>query len=132
MKTYYKRPTKEVRIVRPDSDAQEWEFWVLTPVRIGGGKRLGTRRIKSDSNGREYVNLAEMIADDLNAAGHGDLAGEFAEGEIKVRTVNGLDLVASGKWPVFAAMRKLDPKDVKAMQQAYGLTPAEAKKLEIE
>jgi hypothetical protein len=131
MKTYYQRPNKEVRIVRPDRDTQEWEFWVLTPTRIGGGKRLGTRRIKSDNSGTEHVNLAEIIIDDLRSHGHIDLADELESLETTTTVVNGLDLVASGKWPVFCAMRKLDPKNVKAMQQAYTLTPAEAKHLEL-
>jgi hypothetical protein len=131
MKTYYKRPTREVRIVRPDPDAQEWEFWVLEPKRIGGGKRLGTRRIRSDNSGNEYVNLAEIVMDDLNSHGYADLANELAGEEIHTTTVNGVDLVAAGKWHVFAAMRKLDAKDVKAMQKAYALTPVEIKKLEI-
>ncbi len=134
MKTYYKRPTKEVRIVRPDSDAQEWEFWVLEPKLIGGGKRLGTQRIRSDNSGTDYKNLAEILIDDLRAKGYADVADELEAEEGTARrtvTVQGLDLVAAGKWNAFCAIRKLDVKDVKAMQKAYALTPAEAKKLEI-
>lgn len=130
MKTYYKAPTKEVRIVRPNADEQEWEFWVLVPQRIGGGRRLGTRRIRSE-NGGEYQNLVEMLVEDLRANNHVDLAAEFEGTAVKMAEVSGLDLVATGKWPVFCAMRKIDPKNVKAMQQIYALAPAEAKKLEI-
>ncbi len=132
MKSYYKQPTKEVRIVRPDRNEEVWEFWILVPQRIGGAQRRGTRRILSENDGKEYPALVDILIDDLNSAGHKDVASELQAPAPKVVKVNGLDLVASGRWPVFASMRKLDPKDVAAMQQTFVLTPAEAKQLEID
>jgi hypothetical protein len=114
MKVFYDAPKPEVRIVKPDRTREEYEFWVLKPVRIGGARKEGVQQIRDD-NGKMFINLYEARDEALSAQGFGELAEPISPG-VKL---HGLDLVEQGRWAAFCKLRGIDPRDIQAMQKDY-------------
>jgi hypothetical protein len=112
MKVWASKPSpKEVRIVKT-SGRFEYEFWLVSAVKIGGAHKAGTSRITTDM-GTTYPNLNEAIVAYLDTMGEADYAEEFRkEAGVSPPTVNldGMDIVIAGKWLKFCELRGLDPR----------------------
>lgn len=131
MKVYWKRPAKEVRIVRPGNEGNEYEIWVLTPVCIGTALKQGTARVIVD--GTPYTNLNTAAKILLENAKEDDLAlGMRTSVRGDHYTVSGLDLVERNAWLKFCAARKINPRSTADMAKTYSLTRSELEELGLQ
>ena len=123
MKVFYSAPKHEIRIVKPDRNRQEYEFWVLIPKRVGGARKEGVQDIRAES-GHRFVNLNEACAEAASLHGFTELAEEVRTEDKHIK-LRGLDLVEQGRWVSFCKLRKLDPRDIEAMQREYKISANE-------
>lgn len=133
MKIYQKKPLRDVIIVKPDADDNEYEFWIITPVKIGGARKVGTQRIITDDN-QQFTNLNSAARYLLEQISEKELAAGlplWMKRDSKRIEVVGLDLIESGKWTEFCKLRKMDVRNTEAMGKRYFVTQDEAKQLRI-
>lgn len=127
MKVWASKPLmKEVRIVKT-AGRFEYEFWLVSAVKIGGAHKAGTSRITTDM-GTTYPNLNEAIVAYLDTIGEVEYAEEFrkeANVAPAVMAFDGMDIVIAGKWAKFCELRGLDPRNT-STKAMYKLTRAEA------
>lgn len=132
MKFYYQRPTREIRIVKPDRDDAEYEFWVLTPVRIGSARKTGTQQIQAE-DGNRFVNLQSAAIHFLEQheaeAGAGRPPKVVQPPKVERVQINGMAIVAKGKWAEFCQMRKLNLTAIEHVAKDYHLTNEELAQL---
>lgn len=126
MKVWTARPPqKEVRIVKTQGRL-EYEFWLITAVKIGGAKRMGTSRIATDM-GTTVPNLHEAIISYLDALGDEEYAEELRkDANLPAPTVptDGMDIVIAGKWAQFCELRGLHARET-SPKQVFKLSRAE-------
>ena len=106
MKAYYKRPKKELLIVRPNNEGDEYEFYILVPKLVGSAVRAGTQRILY--NGNQYTNLNGAFRQALQDSGDLDMVGEIDPWVKKPDAkmlISGVDLVARNAWLPFCKLR---------------------------
>lgn len=133
MKIYQKKPQRDVIIVKPDADDNEYEFWIITPVMIGGARKVGTQRVITDDN-QQFTNLNSAARYLLENANEPELAAAqplWMKRDTKRIEIVGLDLIESGKWAEFCKLRKMDVRNTDAMGKRYFLTQDEAKNLKV-
>lgn len=121
-----KPPEKEVRIVKT-AGRLEYEFWLVTAVKIGEAHKMGTSRIGTGM-GTTVPNLNEAIIAYLDALGDTEYADELRrEANVSPPTfpVDGMDIVIAGKWAEFCRLRDLDARNT-STKAVYNLTKAEA------
>jgi hypothetical protein len=134
MKLFYKRPTKALRMVKPDRDSPDYEFWVLVPVKIGGARKVSSNRVITD-DGAHTPNLAVACQHFLEGKeGNAELINELkvwraSSRRSEPKLVTGLDLVAQNKWNQFCRVRGINMKSIDALQASYELTRAEISEL---
>lgn len=131
-KFYYKDPVKQVLIVKPDKDADDYNVWVLLPVCVGSVHRVGDKRF--DVNGHHHMNVNSATRELLEAAGHPDLAegvSPYMRTKNEVVQLTGADIMERdlAAWKKFCEARKLRVSDIKAQQKRYDLSQDEAKEL---
>ncbi len=129
MKAYYNKPEKSVRVVHCSEDRDgEYEIYMLVPTKIGGARRVTANRIITD-DGHQFINMDAAVRHYLDKLGEKELMETvkgWAPRGSKLLKIEGTDLVAAGKWPAFAKLRKLDARSIKAMGETYELTNAES------
>jgi hypothetical protein len=130
MRVYWKQPSDEVRIVRPDNSGDEYEVWMLRPVLIGSMTKINNRILV---DGQSFTNLNAGARHILERAGEPELAKErriFVKQGEKV-TMTGLDLVERGAWVQFCQQRQLSARSTEDMQKVFQLTKQELAELGI-
>lgn len=126
MKVWTSRPaSKEVRIIKTEGRL-EYEFWLLTAVKVGGARKMGTSRIATDM-GTTVPNLQEAIISYMDAMGDTEYADELRKANNVPGAplpVDGMDIVIAGKWSQFCELRGLDPRAA-SPKATYKLSRAE-------
>lgn len=111
-------------------DRGEFELWVSKPKFIGKFAKTGTRRIETH-DGLEFATFHAAARFLLERAGEKEVIAKLDAEEAtppKPRhRVDGIDIVTQGKWAAFCKMRRIDPKDVSAIQQTHELDEVEYK-----
>ena len=130
MKFYYQRPQKEIRTVKLGKDELEYEFWVLTPVRIGSARKVGTQQIITEDNCR-FTNLQSAALHFLEQHEAAPAAAKVAHVPRETVEVAGMEIVAKGKWAEFCRMRKLNLTAAENVAKRYDLTRDELQQLGI-
>lgn len=136
MKAYYKKPVREVRVVHTNEDRDgEYEIYILTPVRVGGARRVTANRIITD-DGHQFVNMDAAVRHYMDKAGEIELRDEIkiwsARTSQPLLKLVGTDIAAQGKWPQFCKLRKLDARSLAALGATYEIAINESDALELQ
>jgi len=130
MKFYTQKPQREIRIVKPDRGAKEYEFYVLIPVFVGSARALGTQQVVTEDNIR-FPNMQSAAMYCIDKYDTKAPKIQQAKQEQKRVSVSGMTIVAQGKWAEFCGMRKLDVSAPEHVTHSYSLTPEEVAALDI-